>query len=74
MNATNTMNATITPKAFNREEAEEWLIDNDFEYIMDGDGIELLRDYLSSGFKGYSYFTDAELKVEIEQRKENDDE
>ena len=74
MTANNTVTANTTPKAFNREEAEEWLIDNDFEYIMDGDGVELLRDYLSIGFKGYSYFTDAELIAEIKQRKENDDE
>ena len=58
-------------KAFNRTEAEEWLIDDDVKYIMDGDGLELLRDYLSSGVKGYSHFSDSEIKVKYFLRHRN---
>ena len=54
-----------------RDEKEQFLVDNDFDYIMQTDGgVELLRDYLLIGCKGYANFTDAELDTEIEQRKE----
>jgi hypothetical protein len=57
--------------AMTREEMEEFLVDNDFDYIMQTDnGLELLRDYLALGFKGYMNFTDAELISEIKERKE----
>lgn len=47
------------------------LVDSDFEYIMQIDnGLELLRDYLQYGFKGYANFTLQELLIEIDQRKE----
>jgi hypothetical protein len=54
-----------------RDEMIEYLSDSDYDYIMQTDGgIELLRSYIEDGFKGYSNFTDAELKTEVEQRKE----
>jgi hypothetical protein len=61
----------LEAEAFDREEAEQFLVDNDFEYIMQTDnGLELLRDYLALGFKGYMNFTDEELQTEIKERKE----
>jgi hypothetical protein len=63
--------ASAEDKLFNRDEAEQFLVDNDFDYIMQTDnGLELLRDYLLIGFKGYSNFTDAELVAEIKERKQ----
>lgn len=55
-----------------REEMIDYLANSDFDYIMDGDGLgaELLDSYIRNGFKGYEAYTDAELKVEFEQRKE----
>jgi hypothetical protein len=63
--------AAAEAKVFDREEAEQFLVDNDFEYIMQTDnGLELLRDYLALGFKGYTNFTDAELVAENKERKQ----
>ena len=63
--------ASAQDKLFNRDEAEQFLVDDDFDYIMQTDnGLELLRDYLLIGFKGYSNFTDAELVSEIKERKQ----
>jgi hypothetical protein len=57
-------------KEFDREAAEQTLVDCDFDYIMQTDnGLELLRDYLLLGFKGYANFTDVELAAEINERK-----
>ena len=57
--------------AWSRDEMEEFLEDSDFDYIMQSDnGVELLRDYLRMGFKGYMNFTDSELITEVKQRKE----
>lgn len=54
-----------------REEKEQFLVDDDFDYIMQRDsGLELLRDYLALGFKGYMNFTDAELDAEIRERNQ----
>lgn len=54
-----------------REEMVAYLCESDFQYIMHEDGgLELLDSYLRLGFKGYDAYTDAELKVEFEQRKE----
>ena len=54
-----------------RDEKEQYLVDDDFDYIMQTDnGLELLRDYLALGFKGYMNFTDAELDAEILERKQ----
>ena len=54
-----------------RDEMEQHLVDDDFEYIMQTDsGLELLRDYLAIGFKGYMNFTDEELVAEIKERNE----
>jgi hypothetical protein len=54
-----------------REEMVEYLSNSDFDYIMQTDGgVELLRSYIEDGFKGYSNYTDEELKLEVEQRKE----
>ncbi len=54
-----------------RDEMIEYLSDSDFDYIFQTDsGLELLRSYLEDGFKGYSNFTDEELVVEIQQRRE----
>jgi hypothetical protein len=63
--------AAAEDKLFNRDEAEQFLVDDDFDYIMQTDnGLELLRDYLLIGFKGYANFTDAELVAEIKERKQ----
>jgi hypothetical protein len=54
-----------------REDKEQFLVDDDFDYIMQTDnGLELLRDYLALGFKGYTNFTDAELDAEIKERNQ----
>lgn len=67
----NTANVSTTLDTFNREQAEQWLVDSDIKYITQSDfDFELLRDYIWLGFKGYANFTDAELIAEIEQRKE----
>ena len=66
-----TKKAMANDKLFNRDEAEQFLVDDDFDYIMQQDtGLELLRDYLLLGFKGYANFTDAELVAEIKERNE----
>lgn len=63
--------AMATDKLFDRDEAEQFLVDDDFDYIMQQDtGLELLRDYLLLGFKGYANFTDTELVAEIKERNE----
>jgi hypothetical protein len=49
----------------------EYLSNSDYDYIMQTDGgVELLRSYIEDGFKGYSNYTDEELKLEVAQRKE----
>ena len=54
-----------------RDEKEQFLVDDDFDYIMQTDnGLELLRDYLLIGFKGYANFTEAELDAEINDRNQ----
>jgi hypothetical protein len=53
----------------NRDEMIDYLADSDFDFIMGGSGAELLDSYLRNGFKGYEAYTDAELQVEVEQRK-----
>jgi hypothetical protein len=58
-------------KVFDRQEAEEFLTDEDFEYIMNTDsGLEFLRDILLIGHKGYVNYTDDELKAEVKERKQ----
>jgi hypothetical protein len=53
-----------------RDEKEQFLVDDDFDYIMQTDnGLELLRDYLSQGFAGYWNFTDEQLDAEIKERQ-----
>ncbi len=53
-----------------REEMIDFLADSDYNYIMQEDGgVELLRDILDMGFKGYRHMLDSELRVEVEQRK-----
>ena len=53
---------------FDRENAIDTLVNSDFDFIMLKDSGELLESYLKYGFKGYSGYTDAELKVELLQR------
>jgi hypothetical protein len=54
-----------------RDEMVEYLSNSDYDYIMQTDGgVELLRSYIEDGFKGYSNYTDEELKLEVAQRKE----
>lgn len=53
---------------FNRIKAIKELVQSDFDYIMSGDGVELLDSYLEYGFIGYDAFTDEQLIVELEQR------
>jgi hypothetical protein len=63
--------AAAEAKAFDREEAIDYLTESDFQYIMSGDGcgLELLRTYLEDGFKGYGNFEDEELVAEVNERK-----
>jgi hypothetical protein len=54
-----------------RDEMEEFLVDDDYQYIMHRDsGLEYLRDLLSTGFVGYCKFSDQELITEVKQRIE----
>ena len=53
---------------FDREQAIQKLVNLDYEYIMSGDGGEILDSYLMFGFKGYYEFTDEELMAEVDQR------
>jgi len=58
-------------KTFDRDEAEQFLVEDDYQYIMQRDsGLEYLRDLLLIGFKGYCEYTDAELIAELKQRKQ----
>jgi hypothetical protein len=53
-----------------RDEMIDFLIDSDYNYIMQDDGgLELLRDILDTGHKGYRHYLDEELRVEVEQRQ-----
>ena len=61
--------AAAEDKTFDREEAEQFLVEDDYQYIMQRDsGLEYLRDLLLIGFKGYCDYTDEELMTEIKQR------
>jgi hypothetical protein len=63
--------AAAEAKAFDRDEAEQFLVEDDYQYIMQRDsGLEYLRDLLLIGFKGYCEYTDAELIAELKQRNE----
>jgi len=53
---------------YNRDKAINELIKSDFDYIMSGDGAELLDSYLQYGFIGYNAFTDEQIIVELEER------
>ena len=62
--------AAAEVKAFDRDEAEQFLVEDDYQYIMQTDsGLEYLRDLLLIGFKGYCDYTDAELIAELKQRE-----
>lgn len=53
-----------------REEMQEELEEQDFQYIMNKDsGLEMLRNMLFYGFVGYSNYTDEELKAELNERE-----
>lgn len=58
-------------RLFVREAAVDYLVESDFQYIINGDGmgLELLRGYLEDGFKGYGNFTDEELQAEVKERE-----
>ena len=63
--------AAAEAKVFDREEAEQFLVEDDYQYIMQTDsGLEFLRDLLLIGCKGYCDYTDAELIAELKQRKQ----
>jgi hypothetical protein len=51
-------------------ELEEFLVDEDFDYIMNSgeDGHQYLRDILLLGHKGFCDYKDAELAMEAHQR------
>jgi hypothetical protein len=53
---------------FSREASINKLVQLDFQFIMEGDGAELLDSYLEHGFKGYRAYTDEEIKAELSQR------
>jgi len=58
-------------KTFDRDEAEQFLVEDDYQFIMQQDsGLEYLRDLLLIGFKGYCEYTDAELIAELKQRNQ----
>ena len=58
-------------KLFDRDGAEQFLVEDDYQYIMQTDsGLEFLRDILLIGCKGYCDYTDAELIAELKQRKQ----
>lgn len=52
----------------NRDFVVDRLCDDDFDYITEHNGLELLDSYIKFGFKGYMAFTDAELISEMKQR------
>lgn len=53
-----------------REEMQEELEEQDFQYIMNKDsGVEMLRNMLFYGFHGYNNYTDEELIAELNERK-----
>jgi hypothetical protein len=61
----------MTEVQLDREEMVAYLCESDFQYIMHEDGgMELLDSYLRDGFKGYDAYTQEELIVEYQQRKE----
>lgn len=61
--------ASAADKLFDRYEAAEQLEEDDFQYIMARDGgVEMLRSILAYGFKGYTNYTDEELKAELTER------
>ena len=52
-----------------REELEDFLVEEDFQYIMQTDsGLEFLRDILAMGHTGYIDYTDAQLIAEVKER------
>ena len=54
-----------------RQEKIDYLAQSDFDYIQHTEGgLELLWTYLKRGFKGYDNFTDQELEVEYQQRRD----
>lgn len=57
-------------QVFNRGKAIESLLDNDRDYILNGDGggLEWIEWVLRSGFTGYDNFTDDELVQECLER------
>ena len=61
--------AAAEAKSFDRDEAEQFLVEDDYQYIMHGYDVEFLRDLLLMGCKGYCDYTDAELIAEVKQRK-----
>ena len=61
--------AAAADKVFDRFEVADELEEQDFQYIMGGDGgLEYLRNILTYGHKGYSNYTDDELKAEQKER------
>jgi hypothetical protein len=70
MTGYNSKKAAAEAKAFDRDEAEQFLVEDDYQYVMQSDsGLEYLRDLLLIGFKGYCDYTDAELIAELKQRE-----
>jgi hypothetical protein len=70
MTGYNSKKAAAEAKAFDRDEAEQFLVEDDYQYVMQTDsGLEYLRDLLLIGFKGYCDYTDAELIAELKQRE-----
>jgi len=62
--------AMASDKLFDSFAAAEELEEQDFQYIMNQDGgVEMLRSILAYGFKGYTNFTNEELKQELNERE-----
>lgn len=54
-----------------RDEMIDYLVDSDYHFVMENsNGPGLLDDYIRFGFKGYLNFSDEELKVEYQTRKQ----
>ena len=63
--------ASAEAKSFDRNAAEQFLVEDDYQYIMQRhSGHDYLRDILLIGCKGYCDYTDAELIAELKQRNE----
>lgn len=55
-------------QTFDRDMAIEALVASDKDYILSGNGLELLDSILEYGHRGYTEYSDLELATECRQR------